>query len=166
MALRCGVLDYSAWAASNMAEMASTAIDLCCVRSLTGSLSRDGKGDLSKDRNVFASRLGSSFFTAVAAYSLVLSVLYDLYCIPLLSVAALCICIVIGLFQVSRWGLWLAIAFIPVLELVMFSTLSSTAAFVSGQRSDGLIFRASLIVIILAAVLVFLVLLDKKKEFK
>ncbi len=126
----------------------------------------DGKGDLSKDHNVFASRLGSGFFAVIAAYSLALSALYDLYCIPLLTVAALSICIVIGLLQVRRWGLWLAIAFIPLLELVMFSTLSSTAAFVSVQRSDGLIFRVSLIVIILAAVFVFLALLDKKKEFK
>ena len=164
--VKYAVLWCSVRASSKTLEMTCTAIDLCYVWHVTAASSRMVKENLSKTRSVFAAKLGSGFFAAMAIYSLVFAMLYDTYCVPLLVVMVVSICIVVGLFLVKRWGLWLGVAFIPVLELVMFSTLSSTAAFASGQRLDGLLFRTSLIVILLVAVLVFLMLLDKKKEFK
>lgn len=112
--------------------------------------------------------IASFFYAASGAYYLIYPIvvgdptLWPLYILGGLSVVGS-----FGVLRMSRWGLWLGLGlFLPQLIAPVFAVitvLSSPGVF---QQILSIAFVASLFVLMFFAALTFLLILDKRSDFK
>lgn len=107
-------------------------------------------------------------YAVAGVYYLVYPLLVqDVTLIPLYVIGAVSVMGSLGVFRMSRWGLWLGLLVFPA--QVIAPTLALQVALVSpGLARDYVViaFAASLIVLLFLSVLSFLLILDKRRSFK
>lgn len=115
----------------------------------------------------FASWFASTYFVAVALYSLGFVLLYDPYCLPLYVQACFALASGIGVFMMKRWSLWFSAMSVPVIFAVELSTLNFSTG-VTGFSPNWiiLIVNAMYLLIVIFAAFASLLLIDKRREFK
>ncbi len=133
---------------------------------------KDAKPDANQEAAALMRPVGLSFtsisYAVAGVYYLVYPLLVqDVTLIPLYVIGAVSVMGSLGVFRMSRWGLWLGLLVFPA--QVIAPTLALQVALVSpGLARDYVViaFAASLIVLLFLSVLSFLLILDKRRSFK
>lgn len=111
----------------------------------------------------------SSFFYAAAgvyylAYPIIVS---DPTIWPLYIIGALSLLGSFGVLKMSRWGLWLGLGlFLPLLVAPLFALMAVWSSPGIFQQALPIAFVASLFILMFFATLTFLLILDKRRDFK
>jgi hypothetical protein len=112
----------------------------------------------------------SSFFYATAGvYYLVYPlVVADTSLLPLLGlIGGLSLVGSFGVFKMTRWGLWLGLGlFLPQVIAPAFAVVTALSYPGLFQQAISIAFVASLFVLMFFASLTFLLILDKRRDFK
>jgi hypothetical protein len=109
----------------------------------------------------------SCVYIAVGVYLLIFSIerAVELWTLVVLNVAS--IMAGIGLFLLKRWSFWLAIVVSPLLITVAVSTLAfSTGIPAADTVIQGILFEASLAIIIVLTVISFLIVLANNDKLR
>src|SRR5690242_4355214 len=110
----------------------------------------------------------SFFYAASGLYYLVYPlVVQDTTLYPLYIIGALSMVGSVGIMRVTRWGLWVGLALFP-LQIVAPAFALMTALQYPGvaSSSTALAYIVSLVILMFFASLTFLLVLDKRRNFK
>ncbi|WP_455278399.1 hypothetical protein [[Eubacterium] cellulosolvens] len=111
--------------------------------------------------------IASCFYIAVGVYLLIFSLerAIELWTLVILNVAS--IIAGIGIYLLKRWSFWLAIVVSPLLITVAASTLAfSTGIPAADTVMQGILFEASLTIIIVLTVISFLIVLVNNDKLR
>ena len=112
--------------------------------------------------------ISSFFYAAAGAYYLVYPlVVSDPTIWPLYIIGGLSLIGSLGVLKMTRWGLWLGLAlFLPQVVAPAFALMAAWTAPGILQQPLSIAFVASLFVLMFFATLTFLLILDKRRDFK
>lgn len=118
------------------------------------------------ERKHFGVLFPAIFYFAAAFYNLFF-VVYDLGLAHIYVLAALCVASAVGILLTNRWGLWLGLVLFPIIVASAASTLYYSINIMVGETMIAvLVFNISLVLYMVFSAFSFLLLLDKRREFK
>ena len=112
-------------------------------------------------------RVASIFYILLGIYTLAFPVAFDPSAYPFYIIGVLSIIAGAGAMFVKKWGLWIGVLLFPVMLVLSIVTLYYSASVVGFYPDwQTILFHLSLIGYLVLAVLAFLLIVDKKREFK
>jgi hypothetical protein len=112
-------------------------------------------------------RIAAIFYILLGIYTLAFPVAFDPAAYPFYIIGVLSIVAGAGAILVKKWGLWIAVLLFPVMLVLSIVTLYYSASVVGFYPDwQATLFHLSLIGYLVLAVLAFLLIVDKKREFK
>ena len=110
----------------------------------------------------------SFFYAAAGVYYLLFPLVADQTNVwPLYVIGGLSLLGSLGVFKMTRWGLWFGLLlFLPQIVAPAFALLAALAVPAVAQQPISIAFVASLIILMFFASLTFLLILDKRRTFK
>ena len=124
-------------------------------------------GEISKTKRGLLLIFASIFYIVAGIYFLIFSLdrAIELWTLAILSIAS--IIAGIGLYMLKRWSFWLAIAVSPLLITVAASTLAFSIGIPTADAvMQGILFEASLTIIIVLTVISFLIVLANNDKLR
>ena len=112
-------------------------------------------------------RVAAIFYIILGIYMLAFPVLYDPSLYPLYIIGILSILSGVGILLLKKWALWISVALFPVMLMLSIVTLYYSVSVVGFYPDwESTVFHISLIAYLILTIIAFLLVVDRRREFK